>query len=359
MAHPADNVDWAILSVLQGEGPRTLQQMSWHLNLLDKLDLMLGLRRLLNEGKIVRDGDLYAVPAQRAVRNSSRARKNGYKEVVGLKDFVVVDYRGKFYAIFRVGDRVRMLPRANGFPPVATGTVIDVHTSSHGMIRVESDDGYREWMFPPYLEHVSPLEELAALGRAKTNPKMVTDPDDPGYEIGEYTRLKHNGKVAKVLRKKPWSVYTVGFEDDERGRRAVEVGFENMEKLTPLEQLAIVGKESMKNPRPRQVPSGFGMEDLKIGSRVARRQGEKVRVGTITGMSVGRPVRVRWDDDDIERGEFRDTLHYLSPLEELALLGKELQTKKNPDCKYAEYAEGDQVRIHFNRGGGDGNRRVG
>ena len=96
MAHPADNVDWAILSVLQGEGPRTFQQMSWHLNLLDKLDLMLGLRRLLNEGKIVRDGDLYAVPAQRAVRNSSRARKNGFKEVVGLKGFVVVDYHGKF-----------------------------------------------------------------------------------------------------------------------------------------------------------------------------------------------------------------------------------------------------------------------
>jgi hypothetical protein len=68
--HDADNTDWAILGILTGEGPRTFEQLAWHLNLLSKLDLMLGLRRLLNEGKIVRDGDLLAVPVRSTARNN-------------------------------------------------------------------------------------------------------------------------------------------------------------------------------------------------------------------------------------------------------------------------------------------------
>ena len=99
MAHPPDNVDWLILSLL-GEGPRTFQQLTWHLNLLDKIDLMMGLRRLLNTEQIVRDGDQYAIPAKAQARHNRTTRSRGnpssYTQVVGLKGFIVVDSRGKF-----------------------------------------------------------------------------------------------------------------------------------------------------------------------------------------------------------------------------------------------------------------------
>ena len=72
MLDPAGNVDWLILSLLEAEGPRTFQQLSWHLNLLEKVDLMLGLRRLLNDHKIVREGLLFAIPARVPTRRNTR-----------------------------------------------------------------------------------------------------------------------------------------------------------------------------------------------------------------------------------------------------------------------------------------------
>ena len=190
------------------------------------------------------------------------------------------------------------------------------------------------WYTEREIRVVTPIEELAALGKAKKNPKMLTEPDDPGYEIGEQVRLKYNGKIAKVLHKRPWSVYLVGFED-ETGRRGVEVSYENMEKLTPIEQLALLGK-AKKNPARFEPGTRVRVDNRPLRGTVLRTYEEF--------------VVVRFDSGE-EGWITPERLVILSPLEELARLAREPKgtkklkprVRKNPVVWKAEV--GDRVKV--------------
>lgn len=70
----AGNTDWAVLSILEAEGPLGVDRIVYHSGLLSKLDVLTSLKRLVAGGKVVRRGLLFAAVAEQgAPRQNPRA----------------------------------------------------------------------------------------------------------------------------------------------------------------------------------------------------------------------------------------------------------------------------------------------
>ena len=226
----------------------------------------------------------------------------------------------------RVGDRVRAKAYMRQEKKVGTVTAV------HGVIVYVLVDGGK--VAVPFYEHqveiVSPLEELAAVGKTKGNPKKV-------FEVGDYVRandkkwdaLLRTGVVSRVL----GSSVFVRFE----GVNSLVFFWDYaLEEVSPLEALAAVSNV-YKNP----FAPGAGL--LRNGVRVRVRRsagyGGGTEYGTVIASHGGSGwTRIRVHLDGTPQGTAisvsSNCVEEVSPLEELAdTLPK---AKKNPKLAHVE-----------------------
>ena len=161
------------------------------------------------------------------------------------------------------------------------------------------------------VEEVSPIEELAAtLAPVRKNPWYP--------KVGDRVREKgttHFGTVESGIQ--PWGSSLCRVQWD-AGEMSL-IGFTKLEPVSPIEELAAVGTTSKKNPGiPRQT---------RVRVRVRRGPENRATTayGTVTSEAFGYPRH--WHRVDFDNGQWQmcrvEDLEVLSPLEELALLGKE------------------------------------
>jgi hypothetical protein len=239
---------------------------------------------------------------------------------------------------FEPGTRVRVEYR----PLRGTVTRMD-----EGWVVVSLDSGEEAWFSPQHLIALSPLEELARLSRkprdsGKLKPRAKKNPSEP-HKAGDRVKYDELGLFGTLTRDE----YL-----DRDGYRTVVVLFDgyrlsltlrvrNLERVTPLEELALLGatgKKAKKNPE----------NTFRIGERVRRTSGPwKRRVGRITAEGlIERAVtgnylvaHVLFDGALYSVVIPHRDLQSVSPLEELALVKTE--AKKNPSL--SPLLSGDRV----------------
>jgi hypothetical protein len=190
------------------------------------------------------------------------------------------------------------------------GTILGVHS---GAATVRWDSGKVRLEYNSVLRPYSPLEEIAKVGRQTNN-----NPDQD-YVVGDLVRVTQGvrkGKIGKVLVVTRWGC-VIGMED-----RALQYSFSQLEKLTPIELLALTAK---RNPQM--------YKHFEKGQRVTYRGAP----ATVHRCRRGE-AHVHFDGQEPDPRGWKlpsNDLELLSPLEELALTAK-----KNPN---PAYAVGDRV----------------
>ena len=236
--------------------------------------------------------------------------------------------------LFELGDRVR----CRHYAPDSFGTVRGFSSRLKGWIAVEFDlrtGEDPELLHHGDLEHVSPLEELAALGKAmKSNPKSSSKNLARIFSVGDRVRRTSGpwskSKVGTVTSPPEWRTngtvdYMTVIVLFDGARYSTEIDVQHLQRLTPIEELAMQGVK--KNP------------SFTVRERVVFCNAPDTR-GTIIAKysdTFGKLYTVHWDGSSVDRAYRSGELLPLPPLEALAETAAP-ETRKNPT-----FAVGDRV----------------